>query len=209
MPDLSCSTKDLQFSLQHVGSFLVGHVGSNQGWDLEPRHWEHGVLDTGPPGKSQQNHSKCQEAKTHDIVKVNIEEWQLELNVFTKYHSEKITFKLFRKAESTANTKIPNEGSSFKKKFNEASEQSAKETVERKESEVTQSCPTLCDPMDYSLPRSSIHGIFQARLLEWVAISFSRGSSQPRDQTWVSRIVGRHFAVWATKEVFKGESDTS
>ena len=48
-------------------------------------------------------------------------------------------------------------------------------------SEVTQSCPTLCDPMDCSLPDSSIHGIFQARILEWVAISFSRGSSLPRD----------------------------
>ena len=43
-----------------------------------------------------------------------------------------------------------------------------------KESEVIQSCPTLCDPMDCSLPGSSIHGIFQARVLEWVAISFSR-----------------------------------
>ena len=53
----------------------------------------------------------------------------------------------------------------------------------KKESEVTQLCPTLCDPMDCSLPGSSVHGIFQARILEWVAISFSRGSSQPRDQT--------------------------
>ena len=48
---------------------------------------------------------------------------------------------------------------------------------------VTQSCPTPSDPMDCSLPGSSIHGIFQARILEWVAISFSRGSSQPRDRT--------------------------
>ena len=48
-------------------------------------------------------------------------------------------------------------------------------------SEVTQSCLTLWDPMDCSLPRSSVHGIFQAGVLEWVAISFSRGSSQPRD----------------------------
>ena len=47
--------------------------------------------------------------------------------------------------------------------------------------EVAQSCLTLCDPMDCSLPRSSIHGIFQARVLEWVVISFSRRSSQPRD----------------------------
>ena len=50
-----------------------------------------------------------------------------------------------------------------------------------KQSEVAQSCLTLCDPMDRNLPGSSIHGIFQARVLEWVAISFSRGSSQPRD----------------------------
>ena len=61
--------------------------------------------------------------------------------------------------------------------------------VKGKESKVAQSCLTLCNPMDYSLPRFSIHGIFQARILEWVAISFSRGSSQPRDQTRVSRIV--------------------
>ena len=51
------------------------------------------------------------------------------------------------------------------------------------ESEVVQSCPNLCSPMDCSLPGSSAHGIFQARILEWVAISFSRGSSQPRDRT--------------------------
>ena len=63
----------------------------------------------------------------------------------------------------------------------------------KSESEVAQSCPTLCNPMDCSLPGSSVHGIFQARVLEWVAISFSRGSSQPRDQTWVSLIVGRCF----------------
>ena len=48
-----------------------------------------------------------------------------------------------------------------------------------------QSCPTHCYPMDYSLPGSSVHGIFQVRILEWVAISFSRGSSQPRDRTQV------------------------
>ena len=50
----------------------------------------------------------------------------------------------------------------------------------KKESEVAQSCLTICDPMDYSLPGSSVHGVFQARILEWIAISFSRGSSQPR-----------------------------
>ena len=58
---------------------------------------------------------------------------------------------------------------------------------------VAQPCLTCCNPMDYSLPGFSIHGIFQARVLEWVAISFFRGSSRPRDQTWVSLIVGRCF----------------
>ena len=53
----------------------------------------------------------------------------------------------------------------------------------KSESEVSQSCPTFCDPMDCSLPHSSVHRIFQARVLEWVAISFSRGSSRPRDRT--------------------------
>ena len=53
---------------------------------------------------------------------------------------------------------------------------------------VTQSCPTLCDPMDYT-----VHGSLQARILEWVAVPFSRGSSQPRDQTQVSHIAGGFF----------------
>ena len=65
---------------------------------------------------------------------------------------------------------------------------------------VTQSCLILCNPMDYSPPGSSVHGILQARILEWVAIPFSRGSSWPRDRTWVSHIAGRFFAVWATRE---------
>ena len=57
--------------------------------------------------------------------------------------------------------------------------------------EVAQLCPTLCDPMDCSLLGSSVHGIFQARVLEWVAISFSRRSSQPRDWTPVSLFIGQ------------------
>ena len=56
--------------------------------------------------------------------------------------------------------------------------------------------------MDCSLPGSTIHGIFQARVLEWVAISFSRGSSWPSNQTWVSHITGRRFTIWATREDF-------
>ena len=58
---------------------------------------------------------------------------------------------------------------------------------------VSQSWPTVGDPMDCSPPGSSIHGIFQLRVLEWVSISFSRGSSWLRDRTWVSCIAGRRF----------------
>ena len=68
--------------------------------------------------------------------------------------------------------------------------------------EVAQSCLTLWDPMDCSPPGSSVHGIFQARILEWVAISYSRRSSPPRDWTRVSRIVDRRFTIWATREVW-------
>ena len=73
-------------------------------------------------------------------------------------------------------------------------------------SEVAQSCPTLCDPMDGSLPGSSVHGIFQARVLKWVAISFSRGSSWPRDWTLDSHIVGRCFTLWVTRGSKEQES---
>ena len=65
---------------------------------------------------------------------------------------------------------------------------------------VTQLCPTLCDPMDYRPPGSSVPGILHARILEWVAISFSRGSSQPRHRTQVSCIAGRFFTIWATRK---------
>ena len=65
---------------------------------------------------------------------------------------------------------------------------------------VTQSCPTLCDPMDCSPPDSSVHGILQARIMEWVAMPSSRGSFQPRDWTHISCIASRFFTVWATRE---------
>ena len=60
---------------------------------------------------------------------------------------------------------------------------------------VTQLCPTLCDPMDYT-----VHGIPKSRKLEWVVIPFSRAYSKPRDGTQVSYIAGRFFTSWATKE---------
>ena len=71
---------------------------------------------------------------------------------------------------------------------------------EVKWSEVAQLCPTLCNPMDCSPQGFLVHGILQARILEWVPISFSRGSSRPRDRTPVSHIAGRHFNLWATQE---------
>jgi len=60
---------------------------------------------------------------------------------------------------------------------------------------VSQSCPTLCDPLDYT-----VHGILQVKIPEWVAGPFSRRSSQPRDWTQVSHIAGRFFTSWATRE---------
>ena len=69
-------------------------------------------------------------------------------------------------------------------------------------SEVAQLCPTLCDPVDCSPPVSSIHGILQARVLEWGCHSFSRGSSRPRDRTQVSRIQIQTFLQFC-KSLFK------
>ena len=64
------------------------------------------------------------------------------------------------------------------------------------EMKVTQSCPTLCNPKDYTL-----HGILQARILDWVAFPFSKGSFQPRDGTQVSCFAGKYFTNWATRDV--------
>ena len=65
---------------------------------------------------------------------------------------------------------------------------------------VSQSCPSLWDPMDYSPPGFSVHRISQARILGWDAISFSRGSSRPRDQTHISCAVRRILCHWTTWE---------
>ena len=75
---------------------------------------------------------------------------------------------------------------------------------------VAQSCPTLCDPLDYSLPGFSVHGIFQARILKWIAISSSRGSSWPRDRICVSCIASRlltHWAIMDTEYIIAITSD--
>ena len=73
---------------------------------------------------------------------------------------------------------------------------------------VAQPCPTLCNPMDCSPSGSSIHGLLQARILEWVVIPFSRGSSWSRDWTRVSCIAGRFFTVWATREALGPHSNS-
>ena len=65
---------------------------------------------------------------------------------------------------------------------------------------VTQLCLTLCDPKDYSLPGSSVHGILQTRILEWTAIPFSRGHSQLRNWSRFSCIADIFFTVWATRK---------
>ena len=66
---------------------------------------------------------------------------------------------------------------------------------------VAQSCLTLCDPIDCGLPGSTVHRILQARIVEWIAIPFSRESSWPRDQIQVSCSTGRFFTIWTTREV--------
>ena len=68
---------------------------------------------------------------------------------------------------------------------------------------IIQLCPTPCDPVDYSPPGSSLHGIFQARIPEWIALSSSRGSSWPSDQTWISCVsctAEGLFTLWAIRE---------
>ena len=71
----------------------------------------------------------------------------------------------------------------------------------------SQSCPTLCDLMYRSLPGSSVYGILQARILEWVVIPFFRGSSQPRDWTQVSYITGRFFTIWVINMILSKLND--
>ena len=68
---------------------------------------------------------------------------------------------------------------------------------------VAHLCPTLCNPMDCSLPGSSVHGILQARILEWTAIPFYRGCSQPTDQIQVSRIADGFFTISANREALE------
>ena len=65
---------------------------------------------------------------------------------------------------------------------------------------VAQSYTTVCNPMSFNLPVSSVHGIPQARILEWIAVSLSRGSFWPRDWTWISWIADRFCTMWATRE---------
>ena len=75
---------------------------------------------------------------------------------------------------------------------------------------VAQLCPTLCDPVECSLPSYSVHGILQARILEWISIPFSRVSSRHRNWTQVSHTTGRFFTAWATgKGIFPAQGSNS
>ena len=74
---------------------------------------------------------------------------------------------------------------------------------------VTQSCLTLCHPRTVAHQAPPSVGILQARILEWAAIPFSRGSSWPRNATWVSCIAGRFFTVWATSEAQRAQANSS
>ena len=102
------------------------------------------------------------------------------------------------RAEGQLSPRVATRESQHTRRNEDPAQQKRKHSVNRKrkkESEVALLCPTLCNPMDCSLPGSSIHGILQARILEWAAISFSRASSQPRDQILVSLIAGRRFTL--------------
>ena len=92
-----------------------------------------------------------------------------------------------RKAEESEIKLLTSVGSSKKQEHSRKTSAAAAKSL--------QLCPTLCDPIDGNPPGSAVPGILQARTLEWVAISFSRGSSQPGAQTQVSRIVDRRFTV--------------
>ena len=74
---------------------------------------------------------------------------------------------------------------------------------------VTQLSPSLCDPMDCSPPGFSVHGILQVRILQWVVMPFSRGSSQSRDRTQVFHTAGGFFTIWATREDMTEPSKTA
>ena len=106
-------------------------------------------------------------------------------------------FKKIRDTKGTFQTKMGSMKDRNGLDLTEAEDTKKWQQYTESESEVAQSCPTLCNPMDCSLSGSSVHGIFQARVLEWIAISFSRGSSWPRNRTRVSCITSRRFTVWA------------
>ena len=86
--------------------------------------------------------------------------------------------------------------------------QKASGDLVKSESKVAQSCLTLCDPWTVAYQAPPSVGL-QARVLEWIAISFSRGSSRPRDRTQVSHIAGRHFNLGSTREALKYKNTVS
>ena len=155
-------------------------------WSIEWTRVKLWVLSRGHGGHSKQFILKTQEMTVH----LHITRWSI-----MKLDWLCFFLKLKRRSSTQAGKKKKE-----RKKERKDLELTVTQSEVKKWSEVTQSCPTLCDPMDFSLSGSSIHGIFQARILEWVSISFSRRSSWPRDWTLVSCIGGRCFTVWVTRK---------
>ena len=168
VPGLSCDTQDLLFWC--VNSYLqpVGSSSPTRDWTL---HWEQSL-----------NHWTTSEVPLQPFF---IYQWfSLLISSF---------FLVFLEGAGLVPLwSFPwfNKGISFCKADSLSISKGKKMKVK-----VTQLCPTLCDPVDYT-----VRGILQARILEWLAFPFSRGYSQPRDWTQVSRIAGRFFTSWTTRE---------
>ena len=162
-------------------------------------------LTTGPPGMSLEYEvkNKCirllkQDSKTHFGIRLRSHVW---LFCVLGTHSARPRVCLHVTFQADWNQRKPTfVGQSRDWICSGASQSLCLFSLWKSKSEIAQSCPTVCDHIDCSLPGSSMHGVFQASVLEWAATSFSRGSSQPRGRTRVSRIVGRRFTIWATTE---------
>ena len=170
------------FSLQHGGSLVVicGISFPDQGWNLGPLVWQCRVLVAGPPG-----YDKCRcdtWLNSHNIPGEGVGHYPHLTDEGGEAQPGLRTTQTVLLAVghdlATRQPQPPGPGESPSR--------------------------VRCVPMDCGPPGSSIHGLFQARVLEWVAISFSRAFSWPRDQTQVSRTAGRRFIVWATREAPTG-----
>ena len=130
--------------------------------------------------------------------------WQVEGLKQIAASSVENCFKEFglkwEKKKKTISQKTKTRSRTTQKSLRNQQQPSVNETQDIVKVSAAQSCPALWDSMDCSLPGSSVHGILQIRILEEVAVTFSRGSSQPRDRTQVSGIAARFFTIWVIRE---------